>query len=153
MAAILQTILSDALSWMKRFVCSLKISLKFVPGGRIHNYPCPCFMNYIVLVPFTICTWSCCTSFCVSYVISLLWIYFTYSPIFMMVASLALEQWYDWPYEEYQPVSKHKKHTKTWNMCKVHGKYCNYGNLSRDPVTAYNLIGFFLSGSIWIFDA
>ena len=40
MAAISQTIFSDAFSWMKSFVLKLiKISLKFVPKGPIDNNP------------------------------------------------------------------------------------------------------------------
>ena len=37
MAAILQTIFSDAFSWMKSFCILIKISLKFVPKGLIDN--------------------------------------------------------------------------------------------------------------------
>ena len=36
-AAISQTILSDAFSWMKIFFIWIKISLKFVPYGPIDN--------------------------------------------------------------------------------------------------------------------
>ena len=39
MAAISQRIFSDAFSWMKSFVFSLKISLKIVPKGSIDNNP------------------------------------------------------------------------------------------------------------------
>ena len=37
MAAISQTIFSDAISWMKCFVVLIKISLKFVPKGAIRS--------------------------------------------------------------------------------------------------------------------
>ena len=39
MATFLQTIFSDAFSWMKSFVFFIKISLKFVPKGPIDNNP------------------------------------------------------------------------------------------------------------------
>ena len=39
MAAILQTIFSDALSWIKSFAFLLKISLMFVPKGPFDNNP------------------------------------------------------------------------------------------------------------------
>ena len=38
MAAVLQTVFSDAFSWMKGFIV-IKISLKFVPKGPINNNP------------------------------------------------------------------------------------------------------------------
>ena len=39
MAAILQTTVSNAFSWMKMCKISIKIYLKFVPGGPINNIP------------------------------------------------------------------------------------------------------------------
>ena len=39
MAAILQTIFTDAFSQMKIFVFFIKISLKFLPKGPIDNNP------------------------------------------------------------------------------------------------------------------
>ena len=39
MAAISQTTLSNAFSWIKMFEISIKISLKFVPKGPINNIP------------------------------------------------------------------------------------------------------------------
>ena len=39
MAAILQTIFSEAFSGMKRFCIFIKISFKFVPKGLINNNP------------------------------------------------------------------------------------------------------------------
>ena len=39
MAAVLQTTVLDTFSWMKMFELRFKISLKFVPKGRINNIP------------------------------------------------------------------------------------------------------------------
>ena len=39
MAAILQTTLSNAFSWMKNVQIAIKISMKFVPKGPINDNP------------------------------------------------------------------------------------------------------------------